>query len=68
MKLLSFIVGVLAGTIVIMNIKSYCVAEEYESKINQLRRDKRMYDSLYRAANARLIHFQDSVNRKCICK
>lgn len=35
---------------------------------SQLRRERNMYDSLYRTANTRLYQFQDSINKHCICK
>lgn len=34
----------------------------------QLRKERDMYDSLYRKANTRLSNYQDSINKHCICK
>jgi len=51
-------------TIIIMTNKKINL-EEQNAK---LRRERNMYDSLYRAANTRLMHFQDSINCHCICK
>jgi hypothetical protein len=61
---LIFTVGGIAGIIIAVNTTK----EDLQHDINQLRRDKRMYDSLYRTANTRLLQFQDSVNRRCVCK
>ena len=39
-----------------------------QSEITKLRTERDMYNRLYREANTRLAHFQDSINIHCICK
>lgn len=35
---------------------------------NRNRRERDMYEKLFRTANTRLYQFQDSINQHCICK
>lgn len=42
--------------------------EGLKDESRRLRRERDMYDLLYRKANTRLSNFQDSINIHCICK
>jgi hypothetical protein len=65
---IAIILIILNAGAVFCSFMSYGEKQELKQTIIQLRRDKRMYDSLYRTANTRLLHFQDSVNAHCDCK
>lgn len=51
------------STIALVNKKNILIEDS-----RRLRRERDMYDSLYRSANTRLANFQDSINIHCICK
>lgn len=42
--------------------------ENLKDESRRLRRERDMYDLLYRKANTKLSNFQDSINIHCICK
>lgn len=46
----------------------YPALEQLKSECRYMQKQRDMYDSLYRAANTHLMHFQDSINKHCICK
>lgn len=39
-----------------------------DSKYKSMRKERDMYNKLYRTANTNLMHFQDSINKYCICR
>lgn len=59
---ITFIIGVLATLRLNYDLQS---AREDSRR---LRGERDMYNALYRKANTRLAHFQDSINIHCICK
>lgn len=42
--------------------------ERLKDESRRLRRERDMYDILYRKANTKLSNYQDSINIHCICK
>jgi len=63
--ILSFIIGFLASGIIIVSLETN---NYYEEKIESLKRERDMFAKHYRTANTRIIQFQDSINKHCLCK
>lgn len=69
MKLISAITNLLCMVIVVWGVLSLDSKLQNErEENNRIRRERDMYDSLFRTANTRLYQFQDSLNKHCICK
>lgn len=61
--IIGYIIGFLfAATIMIP------VFINIDSKYKSMRKERDMYNKLYRTANTNLMHFQDSINKYCICR
>lgn len=50
----------------VMNMDSK--TQNLKGQNSQLRRERNMYEKLFRTANTRLSNYQDSINLHCICK
>lgn len=68
MKLLGIVVIPICLIGIWANFESDNITQNLREQNAKLRRERNMYDSLYRTANTRLMHFQDSINCHCICK
>lgn len=68
MKLLAIVILGIASLGVWASLKSNDIMQNLKEENNRNRREKEYYLSLYRSANTKLIQFQDSLNKQCICK